>query len=318
MHVEGSQLLIQDGIGQKSLYTYDGASGRLFWLTRDPAGFIDGPNLYAYVQHNPWTYIDPHGLEGFVFFGLYVGLDDIRIADEWDNDVYPGFSFKTGNKRIKAIRNDPGGVALGAVDALAGTNFSDGRAGAKAGREITENAVLAASLTTRGAGGRIPRIPSGPTPAPAVAGGSFTSVSVGGTNVLIPIGLPNVIQKNGGEPGKSAKETSQESAAKAKSNGGPYSHLKDHPSVGAGKDFTTSQKKKILSENEKINNGVLRDDVDGTPLVRAQQHKKGVTPPGNEAHIDHVTPRSKGGPNSFSNAHVRSRKNNIEKSDKEN
>jgi RHS repeat-associated protein len=25
------------------------------WLSRDPAGFVDGPNLYAYVQQNPWT-----------------------------------------------------------------------------------------------------------------------------------------------------------------------------------------------------------------------------------------------------------------------
>jgi RHS repeat-associated protein len=32
------------------------------WLSRDPAGFVDGPNLYAYVQQNPWTAFDPDGL----------------------------------------------------------------------------------------------------------------------------------------------------------------------------------------------------------------------------------------------------------------
>lgn len=32
------------------------------WLSRDPAGFVDGPNLYAYVQQNPWTHFDAHGL----------------------------------------------------------------------------------------------------------------------------------------------------------------------------------------------------------------------------------------------------------------
>ena len=32
------------------------------YLTRDPAGFVDGPNLYAYVRQNPWTKFDPHGL----------------------------------------------------------------------------------------------------------------------------------------------------------------------------------------------------------------------------------------------------------------
>jgi RHS repeat-associated protein len=32
------------------------------WITPDPAGFLDGPNLYAYVHNNPLTYIDPYGL----------------------------------------------------------------------------------------------------------------------------------------------------------------------------------------------------------------------------------------------------------------
>jgi hypothetical protein len=32
------------------------------FLTRDPAGFVDGPNLYAYVKQNPWTNFDPEGL----------------------------------------------------------------------------------------------------------------------------------------------------------------------------------------------------------------------------------------------------------------
>jgi RHS repeat-associated protein len=32
------------------------------FLSRDPAGFVDGPNLYAYVRQNPWTSFDPKGL----------------------------------------------------------------------------------------------------------------------------------------------------------------------------------------------------------------------------------------------------------------
>ena len=34
------------------------------FITRDPAGFVDGPNLYAYVVQNPWTKFDPQGLSG--------------------------------------------------------------------------------------------------------------------------------------------------------------------------------------------------------------------------------------------------------------
>ncbi len=39
---------------------YDPSLGR--WITPDPEGFIDGPNLYAYVQNRPLTYFDHYGL----------------------------------------------------------------------------------------------------------------------------------------------------------------------------------------------------------------------------------------------------------------
>jgi RHS repeat-associated protein len=34
------------------------------FLTRDPAGFVDGPNVYTYVRQNPWSAFDPEGLAG--------------------------------------------------------------------------------------------------------------------------------------------------------------------------------------------------------------------------------------------------------------
>jgi RHS repeat-associated protein len=33
------------------------------FITRDPLGFVDGPNMYAYVVQNPWTAFDPLGLQ---------------------------------------------------------------------------------------------------------------------------------------------------------------------------------------------------------------------------------------------------------------
>ncbi|MBA3722574.1 MAG: hypothetical protein H0W88_09260 [Parachlamydiaceae bacterium] len=39
---------------------YDSGLGK--WITQDPAGYIDGPNLYAYLQHAPIGKIDPFGL----------------------------------------------------------------------------------------------------------------------------------------------------------------------------------------------------------------------------------------------------------------
>ena len=100
----------------------------------------------------------------------------------------------------------------------------------------------------------------------------------------------------------------------------PYSHLEDSPSVGQGKDFTAAQKKKILEENKKRNEGVLRDDETGEELVVSQKSKKGVKPPQNEAQVDHIdakTPKDPDvtpGSNSYKNAQVLSRKNNRTKS----
>lgn len=33
------------------------------FISRDPAGFVDGPNVYTYVKQNPWSGFDPLGLE---------------------------------------------------------------------------------------------------------------------------------------------------------------------------------------------------------------------------------------------------------------
>lgn len=57
-----------------NLYTYakrdyDPTIGR--WLTPDPLGFADGPNLYAYVHNNPLIYIDPYGLWGESLYSWY-------------------------------------------------------------------------------------------------------------------------------------------------------------------------------------------------------------------------------------------------------
>jgi RHS repeat-associated protein len=35
------------------------------FISKDPAGFIDGPNLYTYVRQNPWSKFDPEGLASY-------------------------------------------------------------------------------------------------------------------------------------------------------------------------------------------------------------------------------------------------------------
>jgi RHS repeat-associated protein len=35
------------------------------FISRDPLGLVDGPNVYCYVRQNPWTMWDPEGLSGW-------------------------------------------------------------------------------------------------------------------------------------------------------------------------------------------------------------------------------------------------------------
>jgi hypothetical protein len=97
---------------------------------------------------------------------------------------------------------------------------------------------------------------------------------------------------------------------------GPYSYLEDSKSVGAGKKYTGAQKAKIYEANRARNNGVLRSDGSGIELEQPRKSAEGVTPPSNEAQVDHNYPRSKGGSNTYENARVLSRQENREKSDK--
>lgn len=48
------------GLTQNSQGYRDPETGT--FISRDPAGFVDGPNVYGYVRQNPWTKFDPYGL----------------------------------------------------------------------------------------------------------------------------------------------------------------------------------------------------------------------------------------------------------------
>lgn len=101
---------------------YEPSAGR--WLSRDPAGYVDGLSLYLYVKGNPLSMVDPTGLEGYwtdfwegaksLASGNPGGLWTIKsrwemenqIARQARNAVLPdNASFKAAKSQSDYVRN---------------------------------------------------------------------------------------------------------------------------------------------------------------------------------------------------------------------
>lgn len=82
----------------------------------------------------------------------------------------------------------------------------------------------------------------------------------------------------------------------------------------AGKSFTQAGKNVVKSANAEINGGQTTCVGCGRPTIPAKQSQSGVTPPGNETHVDHIIPKSKGGDGSPNNGQVLCRDCNLRKS----
>jgi hypothetical protein len=152
-------------------------------------------------------------------------------------------------------------------------------------------------------------------------GGEAIGVALDGTVVLSPAGVAANVASAGlfvhgghtmyeGASNLGKDLASFSSADEGAGEAGPYSNLEDSANVGPGKNFTATQKNKIIEENMNRNYGAVKSDLSGDVLVKPSKSQKGVTPPENEWQIDHINPKDKGGSNSYSNAQVLSRKEN--------
>ncbi len=99
------------------------------WITPDPAGYIDGPNLYAYVRSNPMAYVDYFGLSSEIDDGCgctqhghpgwyYAPLDCVCICGRNGIGAAEGsYRSKVGSDIMSAMT----GISHGVVDYVIGS-----------------------------------------------------------------------------------------------------------------------------------------------------------------------------------------------------
>ena len=83
-----------------------------------------------------------------------------------------------------------------------------------------------------------------------------------------------------------------------------------------GKDFTAAGKKAVREQNKADNDGKMICGKCGVETIEPKRHEKGVRPPDNEAHVDHILAKSNGGSGTVENGQVLCRLCNLEKSNK--
>lgn len=71
------------------------------FITRDPAGFVDGPNVYTYVRQNPWTMYDPDGLKISVGGKRYEG--EARGKNAREKDIFRHYEDAPEEFRFDSI-----------------------------------------------------------------------------------------------------------------------------------------------------------------------------------------------------------------------
>jgi hypothetical protein len=112
---------------------------------------------------------------------------------------------------------------------------------------------------------------------------------------------------------QAAQQEAQNQQSESSQGGGGYINVPDPKNAGPGKKFTRPQRKQILEANKEKNDGELRSDKSGQRLNPPTRTSAGQRRDPNEAQVDHIRARSRGGTNRSRNAQVLSGRENRKK-----
>ena len=114
--IEKSKTTVESAINALEKRYRDTETGT--FITRDPLGFVDGPNLYAYVVQNPWTHFDPHGLQVTMTpngpalvpgnYGGFPGWYTVRITNNGTIGVRGSFGYGAPTVYAQSTERDLG------------------------------------------------------------------------------------------------------------------------------------------------------------------------------------------------------------------
>ena len=295
----GSVRAVVDGISGEVVETNDYYPFGSRWNTT--AGLTNQANRFRYNSKEEQSSLYPESVRNAVSYIDYGARQYDPVLGRWFaqdplSEKYYGnspYAFCAGNP-VKYL--DPDGEIIGtAIDVASvaigiGSFIKNVRSG-----NVKEAVGDAVGVAVDVVAAAMPFIPGG---VGLVRNGAKTAKAI------------NTID-NAADAVKGAEKVVDAGTDAAKA--GKYSEVPNPRNAGTGKKFTQKQKAEILQANMNANGGVLRSDGDGRVLNMPKRNIKGQKADMNQAEVDHVKARSKGGSNKSNNAQVLSKEENLKK-----